>query len=115
MRYKNVKLVWNVLYIEPNSKLVKKYNIFNDDFRDNLLKEVKKGKITSYDTLWEYVDRWAHYYYWSKTECEMLVGDLFSKSTDEMHKIDMYDQIEMNMTNIIDYLVNTLKLDFNKK
>ena len=112
---KKPELKWFVMYIEPNSKLVKKYNIFNDDFRDNLLKEVKKGKITSYDTLWEYVDRWAHYYYWSKTECEMLVGDLFSKSTAEMYKIDMYYQIEINMANILGYLITTLKIDFDKK
>ena len=26
MKYKNVNLEWNVLYIEPNSKLVKKFN-----------------------------------------------------------------------------------------
>ena len=56
----------------------------------------------------------AYYHYWSKTECEMLIGDLFSKTLDDFYKIDIYDQIEINMTNIIDYLINALKIDFDK-
>ena len=114
MRYKNVKLVWNVLYVEPNTKRVTKYNIFNDEFRDTLCKQIQNKKLTSYDDLYNYVDRYAHYHYWSRTECEMLIGDLFSKTLDDFYKVDIYDQIEINMTNIIDYLINALKIDFDK-
>ena len=114
MKYKNVKLVWNVLYVEPNTKRVTKYNIFNDEFRDALCKQIKNKKLTSYDDLYKYVDRYARYHYWSRTECEMLIGDLFSKTLDDFYKVSIYDQIEINMTNIIDYLINALKIDFDK-
>ena len=44
----------------------------------------------------------------------MLIGDLFSKDMDNFFKIDIYDQIEINITNIINYLVYALKIDFDK-
>lgn len=114
MKYKNVNLEWNVLYIEPNSKQIKKFNIFNEEFKDALCKQIKNKKLLTYDDIYNYFDRYAHYYYWQRAECEMLIGDLFSKSIDNFYKIDIYDQIEINMTNIISYLINALKIDFDK-
>jgi hypothetical protein len=115
MRIKNVKLKWNVMFYDRNKKDVVKYNILNDNFKDELVKNIRSKKITNYNELKEYFNKYARYCYWSKSECEMAVGDLFVKSIDDLVKVDIYYQIEMNIDNIISYLINELKIDFSEE
>ena len=112
---RKVKLVWNVLHLSWDKDEVKALNIFYDGFVDELKKDLKKREIKSYDDLKNYLNRWAHYHYWCKSECEMLVGSLFCKDVSELHKIDIYKQIEINLDNITDYVIKTLKIDFKAK
>lgn len=115
MKVKNVELKWNVLYWNTNKNKVENYNIFSNDFKNNLYKKIKTKKITNYNELKEDVNKWAMYHYWSKTECEMAIGPLwFNKLEDleQFEKIDMYRQIEMNLDRIVEYIINTMQIKF---
>lgn len=115
MKLKNAKLEWNVLYYDDNSKSVKKYNIFNDEFKERIYKKIKTGKINNYEELKQDIDTWAHYYYWCKTECEMAMGSLHCKYPDDYQKVDMYRQIEINFDKIVKYVIDTMEIEFNTK
>ena len=69
-----------------------------------------KNSFTKND-LKELLDRKFKYYFWCKTECEMLIGDLFYKTEQDFKKVDLYKQIEINLNLIVDYVWNSLKLD----
>lgn len=112
MKYKSVKLEWNILYYNFNKKRVVAYNIFNDDIIERIYKNIRSKKINNYNELKEFIDKWAHYRFWSKAECEMAIGDLVSKYPDDFEKVDMYRQIEINLDRIVEYIINTMQIKF---
>lgn len=114
MKYKRVKLEWYVLRVDCNSHKVVKYNILNDEIKDIIYKGIKRKEINTYAELKARLDRWMHYYYWCKCECEMLIGSLFFKSEDELEKVDMYRQIEPNLDRIAEYIVHAMDIKFDK-
>lgn len=101
-----MRLEWNVLMQDFNSGKIKNYNIFRNDF----ILEIQSAKIKTYLELREYIDNWAKYHYWSRTEYEISVGGLFSKYPDEFEKIDIYRQIKMNLDRITEYVNNKLQI-----
>ena len=115
MKVKNVELKWNVLYWNTNKNKVENYNIFSNDFKNNLYEKIKTKKITNYNELKEDINKWAMYHYWSKTECEMAIGPLWPKELKDLEKfekIDMYRQIEMNLDRITEYIINKMEIEF---
>lgn len=115
MKVKNVQLIWNVLCLNGNNSEVQNCNIFSDNFKQEIYKQIKNKKITNYTQLKEYVKNWAMYHYWSKTECEMAIGPLWPKELKDLEKfekIDMYRQIEMNLDRIVEYIINTMEIEF---
>lgn len=112
MKTKNVKLEWNILKWDNSKKDVIKYNIFFPTLVDELIKEIKKDKeLFTKNDLKVLLDRKFKYYFWCKTECEMLIGDLFYKSEQDFKKVDLYKQIEINLNLIVEYVWNNLELD----
>lgn len=105
-----MELEWNVLIYDLNSRKIKLYNIFRNDFILEIRNKSKSKKIKTYLELKEYINNWAKYYYWSKTEYEIAVGGLFSEYPDEFEKIDIYKQIEMNLDRITEYVNNKLQI-----
>ena len=57
--------------------------------------------------------KWARYYYWSRTEHEILVGGLFKNC--KLEKIDIFRQIEMNLDRITEYVNKELKIEKEQK
>lgn len=112
MKIKNVNLKWNVLRWDSNTKKVTPYNILGYSFAETLAADIKKKKIVNREQLKEHLKREFMYRYWSKAECEMGMGGLWS-TIEELEKIDMWYQIEMNFDNVIDYII--LKMDLFKK
>ena len=112
MKLKSIKLKWNVLYYNSNSKCVQAYNVLNDEIKERIYKKIKTGKIKNYEELKQDIDSWTHYHYWSKTECEMAIGGLHCNYPDDFEKIDMYRQIEMNLDRILEYIINTMQISF---
>lgn len=107
MKVKNVNLKWYVLRWDSNSKKVVNYNILQWR-KEDIANEVRKKSIHNKSILREYLKTTFIYDYWSKTECEMLVGDLHK--TTEYEKIDIWRQIEPNLNNIVDYINNKMDL-----
>ena len=105
---------WYVLNYNFNLKKIEPINIFN---YGNLLEEIK-------EIYKEYIERKEDieffenkinsellYYFWSKREYEISVGDLFEKDLEKYEKIDVYYQIKMNFKVFIEYLLNNMSID----
>lgn len=116
MKIKNANLEWNVLMADSNTKKIKNYNVLGYELVEELHKEiVKKKTITNYEQLKEKIRKWCMYYYWSKCECEISVGNLFAKYPEEYEKIDAFRQIEMNLDRIVEYIMRELKIEFKER
>lgn len=115
MKKHNVKLEWYVLNGDFNRDIVKKYNIFYEGFIDELEHRIKRDKVDNIEKFRNCIDSWAKYHYWSKTEFEIVVGDLMCRDLSRLEKIDVYYQLEMNLDNIVEYLINKLNIQFEKK
>lgn len=111
MKVKNKKLEWYALRHDFNNNKIVKYNVFSDTYKEDLYKKYRAKKITTKAELKEDIKRYCMYHYWSKSECEIAMGGLHCKSVDEMEKVDIWNQLEINLDHIVDY-VNTY-LDIN--
>jgi len=114
MKKKNVKLEYYVIRVDSNTNQIKRYNIFYNGFIDELSKRMKRDNIDNKDKLKDYLKRWAMYNYWSKCECEILVGSLFKYKEEDLEKIDIWYQIEKNLDMITDYVINKCQIKFDK-
>lgn len=105
---------WYVLNYNFNLKKIEPINIFN---YGNLLEEIK-------EIYKEYIERKEDieffenkinsqllYYFWSRREYEISVGDLFEKDLEKYEKIDVYYQVKMNFKAFIEYLLNNISID----
>lgn len=108
MKIKNVNLQWNVIYHDSDN--IKQLNILGYSFPENLAKAIKKYKINNREQLKKYLRKDFMYHYWSKSEYEIAVGGLSSKYPEEFEKIDIWYQIEMNFDNIVDYIIQEMRL-----
>mgnify|MGYP000481387179 CR=1 FL=1 len=113
MKIKNKKLVWNVLLHDFNSDKIITYNVFSDEFKENLYKEYRKKKINNKLELKEYIKSKMMYHYWSRSEYEIAVGGLHSKYPENFEKIDAYHQLEMNLDHIVDYINDYLEMNLD--
>lgn len=109
MKIKNVNLVYNVLVYDWNEKRVKNYNVLSYLDLKQINKKILKKEISNYDELKEYLRSKFMYYFWSRAEYEIMVGDLFCKE-DYLEKIDAYRQIEMNLDLIVKYIIDEMKI-----
>lgn len=100
-----VKLVWNVYVSDFNARQIKIHNIF-DHYR--FLEDVMKlKKITDYSQFCEKLRKDLMYYYWSKSEWEIVLDDLVIHSNFEKLKIDVYEQVMLNKEQFFKYVWNT--------
>ena len=114
MKKKNVKLEYYVIRVDSSTDKLKRYNIFYDGFIEELAKRMKRDNIDNREKLKDYLKRWAMYNYWSRCECEIVVGSLFKHSEEDLKKIDMWYQIEKNLDMITDYIINKCKIEFSR-
>ena len=108
MKVKNVNLEWYVLRWDNNTKQVINYNILQWR-KEDIDNEVRLKHIYNKSILREYLKTTFMHDYWSRSECEMLIGGLFG---DECEKIDIWRQIEPNLNNIVDYINTKMNLNF---
>ena len=109
MKVKNKKLEWYTLNRDFNSNKLYHFNIFYQDFIDNLYKKYKNKEINSLDDLKNFILSYCRTY-WCRREYEILVGDLSSKEN-EFIKIDVFSQVEMNIDRITEYVNNELEIN----
>lgn len=93
-----MKLEYYVLK-ERNGKIIR-YNILEG--WEKIIKKLKKKVKNKYD-LKELLEKEFKYYYWGRTESEILVGSIFNFNN-EFKKIDIWYQIELNLEVIVDYI-----------
>ena len=114
MKIKNVNLEWYVLEYDSSTREIRPYNVLGRGFIEELHKKIRTKKVTNYEELKDFIDRYFMYHYWSKAEWEIVVGGLFTKEPD-LTKIDAYTQLKMNLDRIVDYVNNELRIGFKKK
>lgn len=112
MKIKGVNLVWNVIDYDFNSKSITSYNILNQYLLMDIQKDINRKKINNYEELKEWLDKEFKYDYWCRAECEMMVGSLYTKSIEELTKIDMYTQIKMNLDTITQLIIDKCQIKF---
>ena len=112
MKYKKINLEWNVLNWDNNLKKIKSINILDDDLKTIIYKKIRSKKIKNYKELKEFLNRRFQYHYWSRCEYEIAIGSIFMKDIIEAEKIDVYDQIKINLDRITEYIINKMEIKF---
>lgn len=105
---------WYVLNYNFNLKKIEPINIFNYGNFLKDIKEIYKEYIKRKEDI-EFFENKINsellYYFWSKREYEISVGDLFEKDLEKYEKIDVYYQVKMNFKAFIEYLLNNISID----
>lgn len=114
MKIKNVNLEYYVMYHDFNTNKIKRMNILGGNFAETLAKDIKNNKINNKESLKEYLKREFMYHYWSKSEFEIAVGGLHIRNIEELEKLDIWYQIELNLDIIADYIINKMKITFSQ-
>ncbi len=82
------------------------YNVIPYLF-DRCKERLKKSKVDSWVKFVEFVQSWSAYQWWSRCEYEILVRD--KNSEEPVLKIDVHQQVLLNLELICFVLYNTLK------
>lgn len=94
---------WYVYRYNINSRKVERFNIFNHgSFSEDFEKLRQKG--LERDGFAEELNRLLMYYFWSKYEYEVVVGELTDRQNKAEEKVDIYDQVRMNWQQFLDYV-----------
>ena len=105
---------WYVLNYNFNLKKIEPINIFNYGNFLKDIKEIQKEYIERKEDI-EFFENKINsellYYFWSKREYEISVGDLFEKDLEKYEKIDVYYQVKINFKAFIEYLLNNISID----
>lgn len=99
-------LKWYVYYHSINSQTIKTYNIFNHyGFVQDIEKYFKKYK--NKEEFAEKLKSSLMYYFWSKSEWEVLIYPWCGGRDTKEIKIDVYDQVMNNWDIFVDYVWNS--------
>ena len=96
-------MVWNVYYYNLNKRQIEIFNIF-EHWKFN--EEVQKD-LSRYRNREEFATRLKSnlvYYFWSKSEWEVLVSPWTSSDEQSVIKIDVCDQVMLNFEAFLDYV-----------
>lgn len=117
MKIKNVNLQWYAFRYSFNDKKLVFTNVLAG-MEEEIAKKIRKGNkekwrpVTDYESFKEYIKGDLMYHYWSKSEHEVVIGDLFSKIDDDLEKHDIWWQLEPNLDNICKYIINEMQIEF---
>lgn len=122
---KNAKMIWNVYRHDINRKEIIVYNIFDHYSFNESVKKILKSEIT-YEELADKLKSETMYYFWGKAEHEVVITSfppyidreeidkLVAECEDVKYrtyvkleiarKIDIYEQINMNWQQFVDYI-----------
>lgn len=94
---------WNVYYYDINKNQITTFNIF----RHGRFREDVQDYLRTYATKTEFaerVERSLSYFFWCKSEYEILIRAWCGGSGKEEIKVDIYSQVMLNFDRFIDYL-----------
>lgn len=99
---------WNVYFHNFNTNKIEEYNIFNhSSFRYEVKQLIKKYKDK--DTFIEKLKSELMYYFWKKSEWEVIVSPWVGRKEPCNIKIDVYDQVMLNWNVFADYVWDNKK------
>ena len=102
-------LVFNVIVYNFNTKKFEPYNIFTyleREFKKSSLKDMSKESLMSW-----ILDK-SRYMFWSRCEYEVILSP-WPPNENVSRKIDVFEQIEMNIEVITDMFYNYHKNEIN--
>ena len=96
-------LEWNVFYYSINSQKIIEFNIFE---HSGFLKDVEKcfKQCENKEDFAKEIKSSLMYYFWAKSEYEIIISAWCGGNGEEAVKIDIYHQVMMNWDKFIDYL-----------
>lgn len=94
---------WNVYYYNINSHRIMPFNVFNHvRFKNEVL--AIKNKTKNYEEFTEEIRKILLYYFWSKSEYEVIIAPWCGGNNKEAIKVDIYSQVIMNWEHFINYI-----------
>ena len=105
---------WYVFYHDINKSEMRKFNIFNHvSFNNDVQKNLKK--IKDKDEFAEKLKRDLMYYFWCKSEYEIIISPWCGGRDTKDVKIDIHDQVMLNWDIFLEYVWNSKKRRKTKK
>jgi hypoxanthine phosphoribosyltransferase len=94
---------WNVYISDINRQKIVVYNIFE---HGSFIHYVKEAIINCKDkeSFTEQLKRELRYYFWSKSEWEIIISPWLALSNSDRKKIDVFDQVMLNWDIFVDYV-----------
>ena len=121
MKVKNIKLEWYAFRYEWNEHKLKFINVLSG-WEEDIAKKIKKGAkdkwkpVTDYDSFKDWIKSELMYYYWSKSEHEVIIADLVdNKDEARWEKHDIWWQLEPNLDRICEYIINKMEIEFKNE
>ena len=97
-------LTWNVYVGDFNAREIRTHNVFNHySFYEDCCKNKRKNK-NDREAFEEQLRRDLMYYYWSKSEWEIILSHWPPRKDAREEKVDVYDQVRLNWDQFVDYV-----------
>lgn len=101
-------MTWNVWRHNINSGLMEMWNIFNHySFKKDV--DDALGTYSDKDEFTKYLQTTLMYYFWCKSEYEIIISPWCRSKGDMEKKIDIYMQVMANWDKFVDYVWNLQK------
>lgn len=114
----DVKLEWYAFRYDWNSHKLVFTNVLCN-MEKEIAEKLKKGAkdnwrpVTDYTSFREWLKSDFMYHYWSKSEHEVIIADLFDNKDDsKWEKHDIWWQLEPNLDRICEYIINKMEIQF---
>ena len=109
------QMKWYVLRHDFNSNKIENFNIFDHwRFSEDIEKALKKYE--NFNTFKENVKKELMYYFWCKSEYEIIVGGLHAElDWENFEKIDIYNQVLPNLDIFCKYIIDEYNKNKRKK
>ena len=104
----NKDLCWYVFNYDWNTNEVIIYDVCHILRFDHCKKELL-AVIKNRDKFEERLKQLCKYYFWSRREYEISIGDAFETDCSRLEKFDIWDQLELNWTQFVNYIFNNYK------
>lgn len=94
---------WNVFYHDFNARKITTYNIFD---HGSFYEDVQKA-LQECDTKEKFERKLKtnlRYYFWAKSEWEILISPWIGNDRDKKLKVDVYEQVMNNWEVFLDYV-----------
>lgn len=96
---------WNVYFYNVNHQKIETFNIFNHRYFTGYVKQHLQT-CTDKDSFAEELKSELRYYFWSKSEWEIIIKPWVGNKTPGEEKIDIYAQVMLNFNIFLDYIWN---------